>query len=414
MKKILAIILPMVLITGLLYGYVFNSNIGSVMAYVSVDINPSVQFVTDGANEVVSVTAANDDGETILLGEVDNLIGLSIEEATERIVELAIEYGYLDPEALADDPNAITITTVLESQNIRLQARLRDRVKTHLENFFKNNGIYGVIMTDLDMADIIAEAETLGVGAGNLKLIRSIQAVYPDVTTEQALNLSVKDMMDMLRGAREVESYIEYLDSQIIATQTQIDALNLTLNSANANLILAQDEVITLNATLDAANASLILAQAELVNFEAIDTTEYTVEDLAIYDTQLAANQLAVTDLETEIVSITTQIATAELTASDLQAEVVLLTNQIATLNITLSELQSTLGARQLYLNTLQLQAQTKKGAALDKYEDWQANKVERSEQVKAQWKNFQNNLTEEQIDSILDSIQATWQTNRP
>ena len=137
MKKILAIILPMVLITGLLYGYVFNSNIGSVMAYVSVDINPSVQFVTDGANEVVSVTVANDDGETILLGEVDNLIGLSIEEATERIVELAIEYGYLDPEALADDPNAITITTVLESQNIRLQARLRDRVKTHLENFFK-------------------------------------------------------------------------------------------------------------------------------------------------------------------------------------------------------------------------------------------------------------------------------------
>ena len=66
-------------------------------------------------------------------------------------------------------------------------------------------------MTDLDMADIIAEAETLGVGAGNLKLIRSIQAVYPDVTTEQALNLSVKDMMDMLRGAREVESYIDFL-----------------------------------------------------------------------------------------------------------------------------------------------------------------------------------------------------------
>jgi hypothetical protein len=111
MKKLFAIILPIVLVTALAYGY-FAYDIGSVMAYVSVDINPSVQFVTNGNDEVVSVTASNEEGEIILLEEAENLIGLSIEEATEKIVELAIEYGYLDPEALEADPNAITITTV--------------------------------------------------------------------------------------------------------------------------------------------------------------------------------------------------------------------------------------------------------------------------------------------------------------
>jgi hypothetical protein len=198
MKKLFAIILPIVLVTALAYGY-FAYDIGSVMAYVSVDINPSVQFVTNGNDEVVSVTASNEEGEIILLEEAENLIGLSIEEATEKIVELAIEYGYLDPEALEADPNAITITTVLNGLTQRRENRLRERVKNNLENYLQNNGIFGVVMTDLDMEDVVLEAEELGISAGNLKIIKSVQALYPELTTEEALELSVKDLMGMLR-----------------------------------------------------------------------------------------------------------------------------------------------------------------------------------------------------------------------
>ena len=198
MKKIFAIILPIVLVVALAYGY-FAFDIGSVMAYVSVDINPSVQFVTNGDDEVVSVTASNEDGEIILLNEAENLIGLSIEEATERIIELAIEYGYLDPEALETDPNAITISTVLNTSNETRENRLRERIKNNLENYLQNNGIFGLVMTDLDMEEVALEAEALGIGAGRLKLIKSVQSLYPEFTTEEALEVSVRELMNMLR-----------------------------------------------------------------------------------------------------------------------------------------------------------------------------------------------------------------------
>lgn len=367
MKKILAILLPIVLVTGAIYGY-FTFTTQAVMAYVSVDINPSVQFVTDGNDVVVSVTASNDDGETILLGQVENLIGLNIEEATQLIVELAIEYGYLDPEALETDPAAITISTVVENQNERLQNRLRERIRVHLEDFFKNNGIFGVVMTDLDMESIVVEADELGISAGFLKLVRSVQAVYPDLTTEQALNLSTKELMDMLRQVREINNYVDFLQNQITATQTSIDEVNASILTATTNLQAAQD-------TLSA--------------YELTDTTEYDAEALADYNAQLAIYQEAVTTL---------------------QAELDGLNAQLTTLQTTLTNLQTALTDREAHLLMLQTEAQIRKASALQKYNDWKQNKASRAEQVKNRWEAFKNSLTEEQVNNLIDYFQNAWQ----
>ena len=60
---------------------------------MTVDINPSVEFMIDDQNKILSVTALNDDGSILIVGET--FIGKTPEEAVEMMVTLASETGYL-------------------------------------------------------------------------------------------------------------------------------------------------------------------------------------------------------------------------------------------------------------------------------------------------------------------------------
>ena len=60
---------------------------------MTVDINPSVEFMIDDQNKIVSVTALNDDGSILIVGEV--FVGKTPEEAIEMMVRLASDTGYL-------------------------------------------------------------------------------------------------------------------------------------------------------------------------------------------------------------------------------------------------------------------------------------------------------------------------------
>ena len=60
---------------------------------MTVDINPSVEFMIDDQNKILSVTALNDDGSILIVGET--FIGKTPEEAVEMMVTLAAETGYL-------------------------------------------------------------------------------------------------------------------------------------------------------------------------------------------------------------------------------------------------------------------------------------------------------------------------------
>ena len=74
---------------------------------VAIDINPSVELIIkDG--KVSGVTAANEDGAVLLSGET--LEGMSVEAATDRIVALAEELGFL-----TDENNQVKITVVSDT-----------------------------------------------------------------------------------------------------------------------------------------------------------------------------------------------------------------------------------------------------------------------------------------------------------
>lgn len=75
---------------------------------MTVDINPSVEFMLDDENKVVSVTALNDDGSILIVGE--SFIGKTPEEAVELMVSIAAETGYLVEGNVAANENTVRIS----------------------------------------------------------------------------------------------------------------------------------------------------------------------------------------------------------------------------------------------------------------------------------------------------------------
>lgn len=81
---------------------------------MTVDINPSVEFMVDDENKIISVTALNDDGSILIVGEA--FIGKTPEEAVDMMVKLASETGYLVHGNVEASENTVKISVSGDSE----------------------------------------------------------------------------------------------------------------------------------------------------------------------------------------------------------------------------------------------------------------------------------------------------------
>ncbi len=97
-RKILSVIAVLLVAV---FGFSFvacgddNSKEPKPTAFVTVDINPSIELVLDGENKVMSIRGANEDAIVLLYGE-DGIIGVDVQTAVGKIASLAVELGYLN------------------------------------------------------------------------------------------------------------------------------------------------------------------------------------------------------------------------------------------------------------------------------------------------------------------------------
>lgn len=83
-----------------------EADAGQASAYVSVDINPSIELTLDENGKVLSAVGANEDGQVLLYGE-EGIVGEDAETAISKIITLSVEMGYLD------DDNAVVSTSAV-------------------------------------------------------------------------------------------------------------------------------------------------------------------------------------------------------------------------------------------------------------------------------------------------------------
>ena len=131
MKKVLGLFaLSFALVLALWVGMVQFSPVDKnlVTTIVAIDINPSFEVSVNGLDNVVKVKAINEEAETI---EVDDLIGMKVEDAVDLIIQRAGEAGFIDIEDLDEDFVVVTSISLKdkEEDHERIQDRIQDQIK---------------------------------------------------------------------------------------------------------------------------------------------------------------------------------------------------------------------------------------------------------------------------------------------
>lgn len=173
--------------------------------YVSIDINPSIEFMVDAEDNVVSYLFLNEDAE-ILCSDLD-FTGMNVDDAVELFIQTATEAGYIDPEG---NDNAVLITVLCEENEQTRAEEIKERIRKTAIRHLARRYINGVVLTeDFTQEDLVAEAEALEVSPGKLKLAYAAMAVDETLVLEELLEMPVKDIFAVVKELHEDE-WTEY------------------------------------------------------------------------------------------------------------------------------------------------------------------------------------------------------------
>lgn len=153
-----------------------------IVSKLGIDINPSIDLMLDKNDNVVLCLAKNTHAELLINGE--NFVGKPAQEVTKQIITLATKAGYISTDYSNNIENAVMITAVSEDED--KQESLLATAQTEVKNFFLNNQIYGVVLTEF---------------ASKQELVDLISAMQYDLTEEESNNLnscSVKQLNKIL------------------------------------------------------------------------------------------------------------------------------------------------------------------------------------------------------------------------
>lgn len=156
---------------------------GEAAARMQVDINPSVEFILDADNKVLSVTALNDDGALIVAGEA--FVGKTAEDAVELMASISTDAGYLVKGELSAGQDGITISITGDEEAAQ---KLYEDVKAGVDAFLEKSGI--------DAA--VERGEALKLDA----LRDLVQAADPTLTDEEVAAMTEEQLLNALKISR--------------------------------------------------------------------------------------------------------------------------------------------------------------------------------------------------------------------
>ncbi|MCR6546804.1 anti-sigma factor domain-containing protein [Dehalobacterium formicoaceticum] len=137
----------------------------NVLAYMTVDINPSIELGLDQEHKVVAVHPLNRDGKELL--QKLNLTGLTSEQAVEDIIDAACQEGYLKPEK----NNQVIINLSEKKPDAAREKDTNQPIITQAKKALSKNKAEAnvtILNTDYELRE---KAEELGISSGKYALL---------------------------------------------------------------------------------------------------------------------------------------------------------------------------------------------------------------------------------------------------
>lgn len=167
--------------------------------YVSLDVNPSVEYTVNMFDRILDVRAVNEDGEAILSGlKLKNKnIGTGLRETLDEL----IAEGYL-----ADDPDSGVVIATSNDMQIeaeKMAQELKLEVQTYLD---AKEDVTAKVDAGAASPAKVQEAKTMGVTPGKLHLVEKLQASTSSaIDMQQWLTKPVKDINKEIKKNRETD-----------------------------------------------------------------------------------------------------------------------------------------------------------------------------------------------------------------
>lgn len=161
--------------------------------YVSIDVNPSIEYSVNLFDRILDVKAVNDDGEKILK-DLD-LTNQKLEKALLETIDKLIEDGYL-----TDDPDGgILITT--SNKKISDAEELAGHLKKDIQKYLnQHENITAKVKAEAVGKERVEEAKKLGVTPGKLNLVEKLQnSTTGAINVDDWLSKPVKDIVKAIK-----------------------------------------------------------------------------------------------------------------------------------------------------------------------------------------------------------------------
>lgn len=263
-------------------------------SYLTVDINPSVEFLLEG-KIIVGVKAGNEDGATLIYGE--SFIGMRVDECLALVTQLAEETGYL--------------TTANATVNISVVSDVW-QAEMIIEQMAQEGAEQGSEIAQVKLGGRAEDAREVkklqkkdadaykDLTPAKYRLITAVMQYDPTMTYEIGAKLSVKELKNLLKAhADEFEDYVgDYLEEQIDqavekaeqAIEKQIVALCGTIYTKKYEAYLAYEKALERieeqleNMAISAEDEEAIKELLGLADISAIgESGKITEEDVEKY-----------------------------------------------------------------------------------------------------------------------------------
>ncbi|MEG1805972.1 MAG: hypothetical protein RR327_06235, partial [Clostridia bacterium] len=251
--------------------------------YLSVDINPSVEFT--GNNGVVeTVRGLNADGVIVAKSIEKKVLGQSPEAATSQYVERAKELKYIT-DTLPN--NAIVVNT--SSSDPKVEQKLNDAVKENTEKFLKDNNIKGEVVSNLANTsdEIKAQAEKLHITVGKMNFILKAQALHPEMTLEELAAMDTNKINEIAKKydktkleafEKEIEKMEEDFEKELEVREQELETKIGTINTSLESLTATIDGIKT-EEDLAKYKAEIAKLKEQFPELQ-IDETKITLENI--------------------------------------------------------------------------------------------------------------------------------------
>ncbi|TQI66837.1 anti-sigma factor domain-containing protein [Clostridium sp. KNHs216] len=167
-------------------------------SYVSLDVNPSIEYSVNRFNRVLSVGAVNGDGEEII--KKLDLKNKTIDEAIRDTVGEIGRTGYFS----AEDPDEILIAASCENE--QNSKKLADGLQSSAKQAVGNTSAQVEVETVSVGYGQVQEARSLGTTPGKLNLVQKLQTSVnspESVDIQEWLKKPVKDIRKAIETAEQ-------------------------------------------------------------------------------------------------------------------------------------------------------------------------------------------------------------------